>query len=184
MNRAPAQPVTYPRERRGALDCELAAELRDGLRDEGVSHEAAAAALAVSRQKVDDYANPGARENAPRLRAFELALLAGVAPETVRRILRRALEALRDGLVPLPSATRSTRALMPARVARETTEVVAETIEASAAAGDGGEDWTVAEAAKIDSGCTDAIAALLEVQAESRRVIAAGRVVPIGRGRR
>lgn len=134
-SRAPAPVRMYPVAARGALDCELAAELRDALASEHVSHDAVAAQLGVSRQRVDRYCDPHAPENTPRLRVSELRALAEIAPATCERILAPVERALGKVLVEVPAVEASAHAADDARaaafLARTTTEAALGYVEAS-----------------------------------------------------
>ena len=149
--------MTPARVRRAERAASLASVLRRSLVEHGVSHSAAALALGVPRQRLDEWCDPDVEG---QLRASDLAAL---PPAVARDVLRSIADALGLGVVELPAASRSSAALAAARLAREAGEVIAEAYEAAA---DG--VITPAEGARLERECDEAIPALLEVREAAR----------------
>ena len=157
IDRAAPGQASSPRVRRAVRAASLATTLRRSLVEHGVSHSAAALALGVPRQRLDEWCDPDVEG---QLRAADIAAL---PPAVARDVLRSIADALGLGVVELPAASRSSAALAAARLARESGEVIAEAYEAHA---DG--VVTPAEGARLERQCDDALAALLEVRERAR----------------
>jgi len=157
IDRAAPGQASSPRVRRATRAASLATTLRRALVDHGVSHSAAALALGVPRQRLDEWRDPDVEG---QLRAADIAAL---PPDVARDVLRSIADALGLAVVELPQASRSTCARAAARLAREAGEVIAEAYEAAA---DG--DVTPSEGARLERECDEAIPALLEVREAAR----------------
>lgn len=162
--------MTTPRIRRATRAASLATTLRRSLVEHGVSHSAAALALRVPRQRLDEWCDPDVEG---QLRAADIAAL---PPAVARDVLRSIADALGLAVVPLPAAVAMSSAKAAARLFRETGEACSEVCESSA---DGA--VTPAEATR----CVKELDDVIETAVTLREHMREAQRVPVARiGRR